>query len=173
MPDRHRLVVPQQLQEQVLNEHHDSIFAGHFGIKKMTQRLSQYYYWKGMKADVHKKCMSGVTCASVSGQGCRSKPPLKNITVGGVFECLRMDFKEMDLSHSGNHYALVFQDYLSKWPEVYAVPDRKAEIVAEPQQELYTIRQLSSYQKCFKRQGIEQLPTSGAPPDRQIGRAVQ
>ena len=56
MPDQRKLVVPQhlQLQQQVLNEHHDSIFAGHFGIKKMTQRLSQYYYWKGMKADVHK-----------------------------------------------------------------------------------------------------------------------
>ena len=116
MPDRCRLVVPQQLQQQVLNEHHDSIFAGHFGIKKMTQRLSQYYYWKGMKADVHKKCTSCVTCASVSGQGHRSKPPLKSITVGGAFECLGMDFKEMDLSHSGNRYALVFQDYLSKWP---------------------------------------------------------
>ena len=56
---------------------------------------------------------------------------MKNITVGGAFECLGMDFKELDLSNSGNHYALVFQDYLSKWLEVYAVPDRKAETVAK------------------------------------------
>ena len=35
----------------------------------------------------------------------------------------------MDLSRQGNRYALVFQDYLTKWPEVYAVEDRKATTV--------------------------------------------
>ena len=41
-----------------------------------------------------------------------------------------MDFKEMDVSKKGNRYALVFQDYLTKWPEVFAVPDRAATTVA-------------------------------------------
>ena len=144
----------------------------------MTQQLSQYYYWKGMKAAVHKKCTSCVTCTSVSGQGHRSKPPLKNITVGGAFECLGMDFKEMDLSHSGNRYALVFQDYLSKWPEVYAVPDRKAETVAKCLVDVIwkhgtparIIRDRAAeflsevFQETTTLMGIEQLPTSGMHP---------
>ena len=29
----------------------------------------------------------------------------------------------MDESFDKNHYALVFQDYLTKWPEVHAVED--------------------------------------------------
>ena len=37
----------------------------------------------------------------------------------------------MDRSNSGNRYALVLQDYLTKWPEIYAIPDRKAETVAK------------------------------------------
>ena len=37
---------------------------------------------------------------------------------------------QMDVSYSGNLYALVFQDYLTKWPEVYPVPDRSAPTVA-------------------------------------------
>ena len=41
-----------------------------------------------------------------------------------------MDFKELDISHSGNRYALVFQDYLTKWPEVFPVVDRTARTVA-------------------------------------------
>jgi len=41
-----------------------------------------------------------------------------------------MDYKEMDLSKRGNCYALVFQDYLTKWPEVYVVSDCKATTVA-------------------------------------------
>ena len=36
----------------------------------------------------------------------------------------------MDLSRKDNHYALVFQDYLTKWPEVYAAEDRKIITVA-------------------------------------------
>jgi len=41
-----------------------------------------------------------------------------------------MDFKQMNISRYGNHYALVLQDYLTKWPEVYAVADRSAKTVA-------------------------------------------
>jgi len=50
---------------------------------------------------------------------CKAKgPPLKS-KVGGPFKCIGMDFLEMDTGKSGNKYALVSQDYLSKWPEVY------------------------------------------------------
>jgi len=41
-----------------------------------------------------------------------------------------MDFIKLDQSRKGNRYALVIQDYLTKWPEVYALPNRKAETVA-------------------------------------------
>ena len=34
------------------------------------------------------------------------------------------------ISHIGNRYALVFQDYLTKWPEVFPVADRTARTVA-------------------------------------------
>ena len=83
-----------------------------------------------MKGDIYKKCGSCVTCASVSGQGNRERPALVSIPVGGPFECIGMDFIEMDCSRKGNRYALVIQDYLTKWPEVYPLPDRKAETVA-------------------------------------------
>ena len=53
-----------------------------------------------------------------------------NIPVGGPFECIGMDFVELDRSHKGNQYTLVMQDYLTKWPEVYPLPDRKAETAA-------------------------------------------
>ena len=51
--------------------------------------------------------------------------------MGGAFECMGMDFKEMDKSKLGNRYALVLQDYLTKWPEIYAVPDQRAETVTK------------------------------------------
>ena len=77
-----------------------------------------------------------------------------------------MDFKEMDVSEDGNKYALVFQDYLTKWPEVFAVKDRTATTVSKCLAELvwrhgvpaklksYMIGQPSFFQMYFK---IQQL----------------
>jgi len=57
-------------------------------------------------------------------------PPVNSIPVGEPFEYVSMDFKEFDASNRGNRYTLVFQDYLTKWLEVFPVADRTAKIVA-------------------------------------------
>ena len=106
------------------------------------------------------------------------RPPLKSIEVGGIFECIGMDFLEMDTAKSGNKYALVFQDYLSKWPEVYPVKDRKAETVARCLLDLVwrhgvplriihdrAAEFLSDVlQETAQLIGLDQLPTSGGHP---------
>ena len=57
-----------------------------------------------MRQDIHQKCSNCVVCASVQGQEKRVRPPLKSIQVGGPFEHVGMDFKQMDISHSENRY---------------------------------------------------------------------
>ena len=177
-PGRRRLVVPTHLREAVLDEAHDPIYAGHFSAKKLIQKLSLTYHWPGMRGDAYKKSTTCVTCASTQGQGRRTKPPLHSIPVGGPFHCVGMDFKEMDQSKRGNRYALVFQDYLSKWPEVYAVSDRKATTVAQcladliwrhgvPVQIIHdrAAEFLSDVlQETAEVLGVTQLPTSGGHP---------
>ena len=175
---RRRLVVPTSLHKEVLSEHHEAMFAGHFAPKKMYRRLSQYYYWPGIRAAVYKVCESCVVCASTQGQEWRKKPPLKCIPVGKPFECLGMDFKEMDVSEDGNKYALVFQDYLTKWPEVFAVKDRTATTVSKCLAELVWRHGvpakiihdraaeflLDVLQDTAAILGLKQLPTSGGHP---------
>ena len=124
-PGRRRLVVPKYLQKAVLDEGNDPVYAGHFSAKNLIQKISLMYYWPGMRGDVYKKCARCVACASVQGQGRRAKPPLHSIPVNGPFHCIGMDHKKMELSRRGNRYALVQQYYLTKWPEVYVVPDRR------------------------------------------------
>ena len=65
VPNRWRLVVPAHLHQQVVDENHDPVFAGHFSEKKLMGKLSRLYFWPGMRQDVSKKCTSCVTCASV------------------------------------------------------------------------------------------------------------
>ena len=178
MLDRRRLVVPQHLREKVMEEHHNSPYSGHFAVKRMKNRVSQYFYWPGMRGDIHRKCMSCIECASVQGQSIHGRPLLKSIEVGGIFECIGMDFLEMDTARSGNRYALVFQDYLSKWPEVYPVRDQKAETVAQCLLDLVWKHGVPAriihnraaefvsdvLQETAQLLGLSQLPTSGGHP---------
>ena len=131
VPGRRRLIVPEQLRDKIVTENHDAVFSGHFSAKKMLNRLKQYFYWPGMGSLVYKKCESCLVCATIQGQERRQNPELHSIPVGEPFSCIGMDIKEMDESYDNNRYALVFQDYLSKWPEVYAVADRTALTVAK------------------------------------------
>ena len=82
-------------------------YAGHFAPKKLYKRVSQQYYWPRMRGDIYQKCQLCVTCTSAQGQKRQQTPPLQNIPVGEPFECLGMDFKEMDMSNQGNRYAIV------------------------------------------------------------------
>ena len=91
-----------------------------------------------------------------------------------------MDFVELDRSHSGNRYALVIQDYLTKWPEVYPLPDRKAETVAKCLLDLIWKHGVPSriihdraaeffaefLQEAATLLGVTQLPTSGGHPNQ-------
>ena len=106
-PGRRRLVMPAHLQEAVLNEAHDPIYAGHFSPKKLIQKLSLTYHWPGMRGDAQEECRV-CDCASTQGQGRRTKSPLHSIPVGGPFHCIGIDFKEMDQSKRGNRYTLQY-----------------------------------------------------------------
>ena len=86
-PGRRTLIVPRYLRKAVLDEGHDPVYAGHFSAKKLIQKLSQVYYWSGMRGDVYQKYASCVTCtcASTQGQGRKSKPTLHSIPVHDHF----------------------------------------------------------------------------------------
>ena len=71
-----------------------------------------------MFADVTQHCSACPQCAIVSGSGHVNKPPLHPIP----FQIVGVD---LPLTESGNRHVVVFQDFLTKWPLVYPVPDQK------------------------------------------------
>ena len=59
------------------------------------------------------------------------RPPLTPIPVEGPFHHVGVDVIQFVKSHSGNQYAIVFTDYLTKWPEVFAIKDQTAITIAK------------------------------------------
>jgi len=48
-----KLVVPNVLQNRLFDTVHSGTLAAHLGAERMLQQLRQYYYWPGMRRDIH------------------------------------------------------------------------------------------------------------------------
>ena len=82
-----------------------------------------------MRGDI-RWCRSCITCASCQ-VGRAIKSPLTPIPVAGPFDRVGVDVIQFSKSHEGNQYGIVFVDYLTKWPEVFAAPDQTSLTIAQ------------------------------------------
>ena len=130
-PDVKRIVVPKHLRVQIMQNYHSSIMAGHFSGVRLYKTLSRRWWWDGMYSDAVEYCKNCPQCAIVSGTGRKSNPPLKPIPVERVFQIVGVDIMELPKTSKGNQYVVVFQDFLSKWPFVFATKDQKATTLAK------------------------------------------
>ena len=129
-PNKLCVVVPECLRETLLKESHCGRFAGHLSEKKVFDRLRRYVWWKGMRNDANKFCKSCLECASWKGGRKTCHPPLQPIPVGGPFHRVAVDILQLPITEQGNRYVAVFMDYLTKWPEAFAIQDQKADTIA-------------------------------------------
>ena len=123
---RQRVCVPRKFQQQILQGSHGGFFSGHFLGKRLYSTLCRRWWWDRMYSDALEYCKSCPKCATVTGGGRVAKPPLHPIHVERPFQILGVDVMELPKTTSGNKYVLVFQDYLTKWPVVFAMPDQKS-----------------------------------------------
>ena len=124
-----RVIPPATDREELFLEVHRGPFGGHLSDAKIHSQLSRHYWWPGMRKDITHWTRGCLTCASRN-VGRPVKPLLTPIPVGGPFDRVGVDVLQLPLSRQGNRYAVVFMDYLTKWPEVFAVPDQTALTIA-------------------------------------------
>ena len=83
-----------------------------------------------MRRDIAHWCRACLTCASRY-PGRPIRPQLTPIPVSGPFDRVGVDVLQLPKTNRGNRYAVVFVDYLTKWPEVYATQDQTAPTIAK------------------------------------------
>ena len=59
-----QLLVHRSLKKEVLGEVHKGVMGGHFGFRKMYEKVKIKYYWYEMKNDVKSWVLSRGQCAS-------------------------------------------------------------------------------------------------------------
>ena len=139
LPDYLRIVVPQCLRWTLLKNHNDK-FPGHFTERKLHSTLRVSYWWSGMRSDVRQYCRSCLVCASGKRSGRKTHPKLQSIPISGPFHTVGVDVFQLPCTDQRNRYALTFMNYLTKWPEVFAIPDPKTETIAKILVEAIVVR---------------------------------
>ena len=125
-----RVVVPETERKVLFDEAHAGMFGGHLRGAKIHSQLSRHYWWPKMRADIEKWCRSCLVCATRH-VGHRVVPPLTPIPVGGPFDRMGVDVVQLPRTRSGKQYAVVFVDYMTKWPEVFATSNQSAFTIAK------------------------------------------
>ena len=126
-----RVVVPAHLKVKVMEETHRGPMGAHFSGNRLFNTLARHWWWEGMFADAVHYARNCPECATVSGGRKVLRPPLHPIPVNKPFQIVGVDIMELPKTTQGNKYVLVFQDFLTKWPMVYPIPDQKSQRIAE------------------------------------------
>ena len=125
-----RIAVPKQIREQILEEAHRGVMSGHFSGRRTFSALARHWWWESMYSDTLRYVENCPECTITSGMGKHHNPPLHPIPVSRPFQIIGMDLMELPQTQKGNKYVIVLQDYLTKWPLVYALPNQKTQTVA-------------------------------------------
>ena len=125
-----RVIPPTSDREKLFQEAHEGAFGGHLRGAKIHSELFKHYWWPSMRTEILKWCRGCLVCASRR-IGQQERPPLAPIPVAGPFDKVGVDVLQLPKSYDGNRYAVVFVDYLTKWPEVFATADQSALTIAK------------------------------------------
>ena len=124
------MVVPSQMTQALIEENHSGPMGGHFSGERLYKAMARHWWWQGMYGDVVAHCSACPQCAIVNSSGRVNRPPLHPIPVQRVFQIIGVDIMDLPKTEAGNKHVVVFQDFLSKWPLVFPVPDQKTVRIA-------------------------------------------
>ena len=124
-----RVIPPAGFRKRLFQQAHGGTFGAHLGDAKVHSELRKHYWWSGMRADITRWSKECLICATHT-TGRAVRPPLTPIAVVGPFDRVGVDVVQLPRSRRGHQYAVVFVDYLTKWPEVFPVADQSAATIA-------------------------------------------
>ena len=136
-----QLVVPSSLTDRVMTLAHESLMAGHLGIRKTIDRVVAEFCRPGVCGDVTRFCKSCDICQRTVQKGRVAKVPLGRLPlIDTPFKRVAVDIVGPIEPRSNNRsrYILTMMDYATRYPEAIALPSIETEHVAEALVEMFS-----------------------------------
>lgn len=114
------LVVPTCLQETILKEYHDAPTAGHYGVELTLSRLTNRYYWLGMRQTVANYIRKCLECQKYKASNQKPEGLVQTPVISQRFETLSIDlFGPLPVTPQGYRWIFIIEDTMTKWVELF------------------------------------------------------
>ena len=146
---RNRQVIPRTQLNSTLKQLHDSPLSGHLGFDNTYFKISQHYYWPGMKADISQYVQTCKICQQRRHR--KGEAPLQPIPKHPEpFYQVGIDVVgPLPKTLTGKRYIVVAVDHFTKWVEARALEDADAQSITQ-----------FIYEEIICRHGVPTLLTS-------------
>ena len=129
---RTALFLPARYRKRAMCEGHGSVLSGHDAMLKTYIRISDSYFWPGMKRHIEEHIRTCVQC-QVRKSSHTKRVPLKPLPLlDQPNQRIHVDlFGPLKCSGKSNKYILCMTDAFTKYAEVCAIPNKEAATVAD------------------------------------------
>jgi len=122
-----QLIVPTSLRRKFFHVTHAGLLAAHLGPQRTLQQLQTFYYWPGMKKDIHDWYSQCDSCQRSKPPPSRCHAPMTKVIASAPMDLVAIDILSgLPATEHGYKYLLVATDYFTKWLEAYPLPDQEA-----------------------------------------------
>ncbi|GFT00038.1 integrin alpha-PS1 [Trichonephila clavipes] len=127
-----QLVVPAQERERILQEYHDALTAGHYGVENTYKKISSRYYFQGMKKFISEYIKTCPECNRYKPTNQKPAGLLRTPAYAQRFETLAIDlFGPLPETPTGKKWIFIVEDTSTKWVELFALAEATAENCAK------------------------------------------
>jgi len=130
----HQVVLPAELRQPVMSLAHDHPMAGHLGVAKTVDRVTQHFYWPRVRKDVIRFCGTCHVCQKVGKPNqkipkalLRPIPAFEEPFSRVIIDCVG----PLPRTKAGNEYLLTVMCASSRFPEAIPLRNIKAQTVVK------------------------------------------
>jgi transposase InsO family protein len=129
--EKHLLVIPKSMQQELLRWAHDHPSAGHGGQQKTWFRLSTRVYWRSMRKDIFNYVDTCPSCQKFKYNNAPTAGPMQMHEVNEPWATIGVDIMgPFPPTATNKRYLLVVVDYFTRWVEIFALRSTTSSDVA-------------------------------------------
>ena len=109
--DTAQLVIPTKFRHDILTMAHGTRLAAHLGVNKSTKKAYHYFFWPGLRKDMHAFCQTCGACQH-GAKANRTKAPLQPLpAIDEPFQRVAVDIVgPLKRTKRGNRYILMLME---------------------------------------------------------------